>query len=184
MDASTWFGARPESTTAGSGEPLPRDELRTMRAEASRSMDAVLEMARRLFESSLDLADSAIRRPNLAAWMTDARTTDTLTIHAAPGGTVTATVWVHHREHATIAKVRLSVTPLRGPDGEDPLLSVAFEPESLVDVVPGESRAVQLHVDVSTDCGAGTYWGLVLAEGMPDLALPLRLDVRDPDGDA
>jgi hypothetical protein len=186
MDPSTWFGAQDgpvDATTAGSGDRVPRDEMRTMRAEASRSMDAVLEMARRLFESSLDLADSATRRPNLAAWMTDAPTADTLTVRVAPGDTATATVWVHHRGDAAVPKVRLSVTPLRDRRGDEPLLSAVFEPDSLVDVEPGESRAVHIHLDVSSDCSPGTYWGLVLADGMADLALPLRLDVSGGGGD-
>jgi hypothetical protein len=184
VDPSAWFGARDGAgdRDGHSGDRLPRDEMRTMRAEASRSMDAVLEMARRLFESSLDLADSAMRRPNVAAWMTDAPGPDTLVVRVVKGDAATATVWVHQRDDAVIPKVRLGLTPLRGPRGEAPLLSIAFEPESLLDLVPGESRAVHLHLDVSTDCAPGTYWGLVLADGMADLALPVRLDVRDADG--
>ena len=184
-DPSTWFGMREHETTTGAtADGMPRDDMRRLRAEASRSMDSVLEMTRRLFESSLDLADSALRRPNLAAWMTNAPAADTLAVRVAAGDTVTATVWVHQREGVAIAKVRPTITPLRSPRGGEPMLAAAFEPESLLDVQPGESRAVHLHLDVSAECRPGTYWGLVLADGMADLALPLRLDVRDATGEA
>jgi hypothetical protein len=185
MDPSTWFGTRGEDETSTTArfDGVPRDEIRRLRAEATRSMDSVLEMARRLFESSLDLADSAVRRPNLAAWMTNAPAADTLAVHVAPGDSATATVWVHQREGVAIAKVRLAITPLRSARGEEPLVTAAFDPGSLLDVQPGESRAVHLHLDVSAECRPGTYWGLVLAEGMADLALPLRLDVRAASGE-
>jgi hypothetical protein len=186
MDPSSWFGARDDDGGRVRGRNAgtsAADEMRTMRAEATRSMDTVLEMARRLFESSLDMADTAMRRPNVSAWISDAPTAEALTVRVVVGGTRTARLWLHQRERDAVPKVRCSVTPLRSAGGDVPELTATFEPSVLTDLEPGESRSIHLHLDALPDCAPGSYWGLVLADGMGDLALTLRVDVMAPDLD-
>jgi hypothetical protein len=186
MDPSKWFGARGDHDQAHTEEARatdPRiDDMRSMRAEAARSMDTVLEMARRLFESTLDMADAAVRRPDLAAWMTDASTEAGLTIEANRGGESAATIWLHHQHEGPVGKVQLSVTPLRDARGDEPEVTWTFEPGVLVDLEPGESRAITLHLSIADSCATGTYWGMVLADGLDDVALPLRIAIDEPDG--
>jgi hypothetical protein len=174
-DASTPLGADasvPSEASADEGAP----DLGAIRREASRSMETVLEMARRLFESSLDLADSAMRRPQFAAWMSDAPTPEQLRVDAVAGDLTTATVWLHP-VGGVVPKVTMSVTPLRDAAGNEPAAALTFDPPTLVDVASGESRSVALHVDADSDCASGTYFGMILADGLDGLALPVRLTV-------
>jgi hypothetical protein len=167
----------PDDQSGDDAQGDARDGIRAMRAEAARSMDTVLEMARRLFESTLDLADAAMSRPNVAAWLADESGPEQLRVEVAAGADATASVWLHHREATTASKVRFSATPLRDAAGTEPVASITFDPPSLVDVAPSETRSTTIHVQVDDTCPPGTYYGLVLAEGAEHLALTLRVVV-------
>jgi hypothetical protein len=169
------FGARAGGPAGDgrSGDP-PHDA----RAEAARSLDTVLDMTRKLFESSLDLADAALRRPHLGTWLADGDPgpDSGLSVRSAPGGRGAASAWVHHRG-ATAGPVRFEVTELRAAGRDAAAASVTVTPARVAALSDGDRVELTVTVDVDDATAPGTYHGLVLADGLPDAALALRLVV-------
>jgi hypothetical protein len=89
-------------------------------------------------------------------------------------------VWLHNGGTHDIQSVRLRCSDLLAHDGakvgSDAL---RFAPEKFP--LPGRSsRAVSLQLDVTPDIAPGRYRGTVLAEGYPELWLPVTLTLRAP----
>jgi hypothetical protein len=89
-------------------------------------------------------------------------------------------VWLHNSGTNDIASVRLRCSDLLAHDGaEVSRCAVQFSPDRLP--LPGRSsRAVSLRIDVTPDIAPGRYRGTLLAEGYPELWLPVTLTVRAP----
>ncbi len=95
-------------------------------------------------------------------------------------GFASGEVWLHNGGTHDIESVRLRCSDLLAHDGakvgSD---AVQFAPEKLA--LPGRSnRAVSLQVDVTPDIAQGRYRGTLLAEGYPELWLPVTLTLRAP----
>jgi hypothetical protein len=95
-------------------------------------------------------------------------------------GRAVAEVWLHNGGADDIESVALRCSDLLAHDGakvgSD---AVRFAPERLT--LPGRSsRGVALEVSVTPDIALGRYRGTLLAEGYPDLWLPVTLTLRAP----
>jgi hypothetical protein len=89
-------------------------------------------------------------------------------------------VWLHNGAAHDIESVRLRCGDLLAHDGAKVSCdAVRFAPEKFP--LPGRSsRAVSLQVDVTPDIAPGFYRGTLLAEGYPELWLPVTLTLGAP----
>lgn len=154
-----------------------RDPFRDLRVEAVRSLDAAMDLTRRVVESSLDLADAALRRPHVATWATTDGTdrgAAVVEVRAPVGGNGHAEAWLHH-----LGDPAGPITwHVLGPsNGAAPVASVRVEPETIGSLHDGERIELRVAIDVADDTAPGTYHGLVLAAGAEETALVLRLVV-------
>lgn len=89
-------------------------------------------------------------------------------------------VWLHNGGAGDIESVRLRCSDLLAHDGakvgSD---AVQFVPEKFP-LPSRSSRAVSLQMDVTPDIPPGRYRGTLLAEGHPELWLPVTLTLRVP----
>ena len=96
---------------------------------------------------------------------------------ASESGAVSAEVWLHNAGAEDLGKVRLRCSDLLAHDGAVIASSmVRFEPDT-VPMVARCSRGVTIQVDVSDDIRPGHYRGTLLADGYPDIWLPVVLSV-------
>jgi hypothetical protein len=95
-------------------------------------------------------------------------------------GRAVGEVWLHNRGPDDIESVRLRCSDLLAHDGAKVGAgAVRFAPEKFA--LPGRSsRGVALEIDVTPDIAFGRYRGMLLAEGYPDLWLPVTLTLRAP----
>lgn len=96
---------------------------------------------------------------------------------AAEPGAVSTEVWLHNAGADDLGKVRLRCSDLLAHDGaliESAM--VRFEPDT-VPMVARCSRGVTVEIDVPDDIGPGHYRGTLLADGYPDIWLPVVLSV-------
>lgn len=101
-----------------------------------------------------------------------------IALEAAEPGAVSTEVWLHNGGPTDMGKVRLRSSDLLAHDGTViPAKMVRFEP----DIVPMParcSRGVTVEVDVADDLDPGCYRGTLLADGHPDVWLPMVLTVK------
>jgi uncharacterized membrane protein len=96
---------------------------------------------------------------------------------ASEPGAVSTEVWLHNRGADDLGKVRLRCSDLLAHDGaliESAL--VRFEPDT-VPMLARCSRGVTVEIDVPDDTAAGNYRGTMLADGYPDIWLPVVLRI-------
>jgi hypothetical protein len=103
-------------------------------------------------------------------------------LNADGPGRAVGEVWLHNTGSNDIESVGLRCSDLLAHDGakvgSD---AVQFAPERFA--LPGRSsRGVALEVIVTPDIALGRYRGTLLAEGYPDLWLPVTLTLRAPAG--
>lgn len=93
-------------------------------------------------------------------------------------GAVSAEFWLHNGGAEDMGKVRLRCSDLLAGDGAVvESACVRFEPD-LVAMPARSSRGVLVEVDVCEEHDAGTYRGTLLADGHPDVWLPVTLVIR------
>ena len=92
----------------------------------------------------------------------------------APAGATE--VWLHNESQAERRNLRPHCGELRSADGSRLTANVMFAP-SQIERLPGRSsQAFMLRVrDVADDAVVGTYRGVVLVEGLPDVWLTLEV---------
>jgi hypothetical protein len=103
-------------------------------------------------------------------------------LNADGPGLALTEIWLHNRGSEDIESVRLRCSDLLAHDGAKVGADgVRFAPEKFA--LPGRSsRGIALEVDVTPDIAVGSYRGMLLAEGYPDLWLPVTLTLRAPAG--
>jgi hypothetical protein len=100
-----------------------------------------------------------------------------ISLVASEPGAVSTEVWLHNAGADDLGKVRLRCSDLLAHDGS--LIGsdmVRFEPDT-VPMVARCSRGVTVQIDVPDDIGPGHYRGTLLADGYPDIWLPVVLSV-------
>jgi len=95
----------------------------------------------------------------------------------APGA-ATAEVWLHNRGAVDMGKVALRCSDLLSHDGAVVAARLMrFEPD-IVPMPARSSRGVTVEVDVDDHVAPGSYRGMLLADGHPDVWLPIELVVK------
>jgi hypothetical protein len=148
-----------------------------LRTSVARALDLYTDLVRRSFEGYADLVEQSLRARGVRLHGADAGQGE-LTVQAASGDTAAGTVWLHNTaDEPAAAGLRLTV--LTAHDGPTvPPAAGRFEPAE-ARIAPGASLAARLRVDLE-GIAPGVYRGHVLAEGLPEAALPLRLVVTAP----
>ncbi len=101
-------------------------------------------------------------------------------LSAAPGGAATAEVWLHNLGRSDLGPVRLRCADLLAPDGATvPAGAVRIHPAA-VPMPARSSRGVELTVQLDATVAPGWYRGTLLAQGYPQLWLPVGLRVCEP----
>lgn len=103
-----------------------------------------------------------------------------LDLEAGSPGCARGEVWLHNRGSGDLGDVRLRCSELLAHDGHViSSAAIQFEPE--VVPMPGRcSRGVTIKVLVGQNVPIARYCGTLLAEGFPDLSLPVVVTVRPP----
>jgi hypothetical protein len=123
---------------------------------------------------------ATLRGDSAAFDLADESANGSVHLNADGPGRAVAEVWLHNRGSDDIDSVRLRCSDLLAHDGAKISAdAVRFAPESFA--LPGRSsRGVALEVDITPDIAIGRYRGMLLAEGYPDLWLPVTLTLRAP----
>ncbi|WP_123029338.1 hypothetical protein [Mycolicibacterium stellerae] len=95
-------------------------------------------------------------------------------------GVARGEVWLHNRGLGNLGDVRLRCSELLAHDGHV-ISSAAIEFDPAVVPMPGRSsRGVSVKILVDQEAPPAKYCGTLLAEGFPDLAIPVAVTVQPP----
>ncbi len=158
-------------------------------------------------DSNGDKADGAVIEPILRSWlsMTDqfirgstqlvdetregparldlekAEAQGALDLESGSPGCARGEVWLHNRGLGNMGDVRLRCSELLAHDGHViSSAAIQFDPETVP--MPGRSsRGVSIKVLVDQEVPPARYCGTLMAEGFPDLAIPVTVTIRPPD---
>jgi hypothetical protein len=142
-------------------------------------VDRVLQLWQRLATQAVESLRGAAqpRGETASVDIQQATSSGAVSLVASEPGAVSTEVWLHNRGADDLGKVRLRCSDLLAHDGaliESAL--VRFEPDT-VPMVARCSRGVTVEIDVPDDTAAGNYRGTMLADGYPDIWLPVVLRV-------
>jgi hypothetical protein len=179
LDARPSPDTQPSPDPAGDGGPVNGNEpgLAQLRVTVARALDLYADLVRSSFEGYADLMDQMLRSRGVEL---DSVSGGLLTLQGAAGARATGTVWVHNTT-AQRASAAPHLTGLASHDGRVvPASAGRFQPTALT-IGPRASMSATMEVDLG-DVAPGLYRGYVLARGLPDAALPVRLLVRAETG--
>jgi len=152
---------------APNGNGRPHDGGRA-RADLDRLLDSYVESARALFDAALDAVVPALT----------SSPDDGLVIGpVAPGGVASVPLFLHVLDGPPAPPAPLHVAPLTRHDGAALAVDVAFDPPVVDTQTPRTRQTVTVTVVVAAAADPGQYHGYVLARGLPEIALALRIDV-------
>jgi hypothetical protein len=107
-----------------------------------------------------------------------AQATGRLQLYTSAPGAATAEVWLHNRGPVDMGKVALHCSDLLSHDGSViAARSTRFEPD-LVPMPARSSRGVTAEVDIDGHVAPGSYRGMLVADGHPDVWLPIEVVVK------
>jgi hypothetical protein len=167
--------AEPKSGTDPSDRQQPPSEPAASAPDVDRVLQLWQRLAVRAVESLRDVA-----RPHSADATVDiqhATSSGVVSLVASETGVVSTEVWLYNAGAEDLGKVRLRCSDLLAHDGTVIASSmVSFEPDTVA-MVPRCSRGVTVQIDMPDDIGVGHYRGTLLADGYPDIWLPVVLIV-------
>jgi hypothetical protein len=174
------YGRRPRLDDGVEGfdddgsEAAPRD-IPQLRAAVARTIDLYAELFQRTFEVYADVVENVLRERRARGSGADG---SPVALAGAPGGQAHAAVWIHNSTDAPVSGVSLRMTDLTAHDGARLEASLAsFSPQWL-EVAPAASRSSTLSAAIPPSAAAGTYYGHVLATGLPGVSLPVCVVVE------
>ena len=164
---------KPDSSSIGS------DQSSSEAAASMPDVDRVVGLWQRLAAQAVEsLRDVA--RPSggdAAVDVQNKTSSGAVSLVASEPGAVSTELWLHNAGAEDLGKIRMHCSDLMAHDGAViGSALVRFEPDT-VPMVARSSRGVTIEVDVPDDIGAGTYRGTLLADGYPDIWLPVVLTV-------
>jgi hypothetical protein len=163
--------ADPDVAPVGDHEP----GFAQLRSNVARALDLYTELVRRSFESYADLVEQTLRARGVQLNGAKDGQLGHLTLQGAAGARAIGTLWMHNTSDRPASAV-LRLTDLTAHDGLlVPACAGRFEPTA-VQAGPGASVSASLALALG-DVEPGVYRGHVLAAGLPDAALPVRLVV-------
>jgi hypothetical protein len=170
-------GQQPPPGPAATADDGQDPGFAQLRASVARALDLYADLVRRSFEGYADLVEQGLATRGVRLGGAGGGPAE-LTVEGRTGGRAAATVWLHNGTDRP-AEAVLRLTGLSAHDGPVvPGAAACFEP-ALARVAPGASAPARLAVDLE-GVAPGVYRGHVLAAGLPDAALPLRLVVTAP----
>jgi hypothetical protein len=124
------------------------------------------------------VADPAEVRPAAALDVSTADAKGGVTLDVVRPSKATTEVWLHNTGATDLGTTRLRCSDLLADDGSV-VASSAVTFDSADIPMPGRSsRGIDMSIDVDQEIKPGLYRGTLLAEGHPDLWLPVVLTVR------
>jgi hypothetical protein len=107
-----------------------------------------------------------------------AQATGRLQMYTVAPGAATAEVWLHNRGPVEMGKVALRCSDLLSHDGSVIAARLMrFEPD-IVPMPARSSRGVTVEVDIDDHVAPGSYRGMLVTDGHPDVWLPIELVVK------
>ncbi len=164
---------------ASDADPVDRDQSSSESTPSAPDVDQVLQLWQRLATQAVTSLRDVTRPQNSDATfdVQHATSSGVVSLVAGESGAVSTEVWLHNAGAEDLGKVRLRCSDLLAHNGTVIASSlVGFEPDT-VPMVPRCSRGVTVQVDVPDHTGPGTYRGTLLADGHPDIWLPVVLTV-------
>jgi hypothetical protein len=169
------LGAQPPPAGPAAGEANGLEPgFAQLRTSVARALDLYSDLVRRSFEGYADLVEQGLRARGVRLHGAEDGQAE-LAVQATAGTRATTTLWLHNTTDRPAAAV-LHLTGLTAHDGRVvPPAAARFEPAA-VQVAAGTSVAARLALALD-GVAPGLYRGHVLAAGLPDAALPVRLVV-------
>lgn len=154
-------------------DPEATGQLRRLRADADRLIDLYGDWSRTLLDSVMDMASQGRGAAR--------ESVDALVLGpVSPGDEAVATAWLHLLDGAP-ATATMRATDLTRHDGKVVAAAhIHATPAAVERTAPGASVELTVAVVVPADAEPGTYRGHLLATGLPDVALAMRLEVSPP----
>jgi hypothetical protein len=147
-----------------------RREARRLRADAERLLEMWAESMRALLEVAADAAEASVDSRNGA--------TDQLVLGPArPGAAAAGRAWLHVLDGPAASPARLTATPFSAHDGTAIEAVASFEPPLVNTFDLRSSQEIRVTVEVPEDTPPGVYHGHILAMGLPEVSLPVRIEV-------
>ncbi len=163
-----------EPVVDGDGAEEARDrgrEARRLRADAERLLELWGESMRLLLDVAADAAETGVDGRN--------GTADQLTLSPVPSGeSAVGRVWLHVLDGPPGSPARLTTTALTAHDDaaiEAPAAS--FEPPLIDTFALRSSQEILVTIEVPEGTSPGVYHGHILATGLPEVGLPVRIEV-------
>ena len=146
-------------------------EARRLRADAERLLELWGESMRVLLDVVADAAEAGADGAGGAA--------DRLSLGpVSPGARATGRAWLHVLDGPPAQPARLTATPFSAHDGAAiDAQAASFEPPLLETFALRSSQEISLTVQVPEGSEPGVYHGHVLATGLPEVALAVRIEV-------
>jgi hypothetical protein len=153
-------------------------EVRRLRGDGERLLELWGEWMRVLFDAVADGAEAGVLERNGAA----AHPADQLLLlgPVTPGDRASARAWLHVLDGPPAPPARLSATAFTAHDGAAIGAEAAsFEPPSLDSFDLRSSHELVVTLAVPEGTRPGVYHGHVLATGLPEVSLAVRLEVAE-----
>jgi hypothetical protein len=165
--ARAWFD-REEEPDRGPA----RVDVGRLRRDVTRAADTFSDLVQALLDVGFDALEEMARRSPPRG-----------VTRVEPGATAVLRSVLHHDGGPT-ASVRPRLDRLVTSDGVDLAGATHLSPEVL-GLAPGEQATIEITVEVTSGAAPGRYHGLLLAEGLPDFAHAVTVEVASPvDGNA
>jgi hypothetical protein len=158
----------------GDGATEARDrgrEVRRLRADAERMLELLGESMSVLFDVAADAADGGVDGQDGAAGRLSLGPVE-------PGAAVTGQAWLHVLDGPPGSPARLGATAFTAHDGAAiEARAASFEPPLLDTFALRSSQEVLVTVEVPEATAPGVYHGHILAAGLPEVGLAVRVEV-------
>ncbi len=154
--------------------------IESVRDSAGPEMDRLIGS----WETFVGRLAGSLRRPDEPAHptldLTETSANGLVALAAAQGERAQTEVWLHNGGATDLGVVRLRCSDLLGHNGDVVAAqTVRFDPDAVA-MPPRSSRGVLVELDVAQALRPGSYRGTLLAEGHPDVWLPVALSVLAP----
>ena len=167
-----------DETDAGGGEGDRAREVRRLRADGERLLEWWGEWMRVLLDAAVDGAEAGVAaREAPAAHAVDQQ------LRLGPvkaGDPASGRAWLHILDGPPGPPAGLSATALTAHDGSTiEARAASFEPPTLDSFDVRSSHELLVTIAVPTGTSPGAYHGHILATGLPEVGLAVRLEVTE-----
>jgi hypothetical protein len=147
--------------------------MQAWQSDLQRAADSYTALMRQMNEAGFRFLQASQWWPPSETDQGDLRLPD-----IAPGGRVSARVWLHNTTASAETDLRPWCPGLASHSGAAlPTAAVSCAPERIDRLEPGSSRELVVTVVVGEDVAAGAYHGQLLVDGLADVVFPLRVSV-------